>query len=64
MLQIFIVILFRISSKIVSLFLLLCPKSTDYFHNSQVYCRILQPFHLYNQKLQQYFVAHIIYTIE
>jgi len=35
MLQIFIIILFQISSKIVSLCLLLCPKSTDYSHYSQ-----------------------------
>ena len=44
MLQIFIIILFRISSKIVSLYSLLFPKSTDYSHYSQLYCHILQLF--------------------
>ena len=44
MLQIFIIILFRISSKIVSLCSLLFPKSTDYSHYSQLYRRIFTTF--------------------
>ena len=44
MLQIFIIILFRISSKIVSLCSLLFPKSTDYSHYSQLYRTIFTTF--------------------
>ena len=44
MLQIFIIILFRISSKIVSLCSLFCSKSTDYSQYSQLYRRIFTIF--------------------
>ena len=44
MIQIFIIILFRISSKIVSLCSLLCSKSTYYSQYSQLYRRIFTTF--------------------
>ena len=44
MLQIFIIILFRISSKILSLCSLLFPKSTDYSHYPQLNWRIFATF--------------------
>jgi len=58
MLQIFIIILFRISSKIVLLCSLLFPKSTDYSHYSQLYCHTFTAFlHFCNQNMQQYFLV-------
>ena len=63
MLQIFIIILFRFSSKIVSLCSSLFPKYTDYSFYSQLYCHILQVFlHFCNQNVQQCFV--VAYTIK
>ena len=65
MLQIFFIILFRISSKIVSLCSLLFPKCTHYSHCSQLY------YHWYfysfssllqSKCMQQYFV--VAYTIQ
>ena len=64
MLQIFIIILFQISSKTVSLCSSLCSKSTDYSHYFQLYWRILQLFLLCNQKLQQYFIAYVYYWVK
>ena len=62
MLQIFIIILFRISSKIASLCSLIFPKSTDYSHYSQLYCHTFTGFlHFCNQNVQQYFV--VAYTM-
>jgi len=62
MLQIFIIILFRISSKILSLCSLLFPKPTDYSHYSQLCCHTFTAFlHFCNQNVQQYLV--VAYTI-
>ena len=58
MLQIFIIILFRISSKIVSLCLILCSKSTDYSQEN-----LSNFFHFCNQKLQKYFIYKLMCTI-
>ena len=51
--QIFIIILFRISSKNVSL----CSKFTDSFHYSQLYWRILQFFPLLQSKSLKIFYS-------
>ena len=52
MLQIFIIILFRISSKFVSLCSFLFPKSTDYSHYSQLCCHTFTAFlHFCNQNV-------------
>ena len=59
MLQIFIIILFQISSKFVSLCSLLFPKSTDYSHYSQLYCHTFTAS--LHSNVQKYFV--VAYTI-
>jgi len=59
MLQIFII---QISSKIASLCSLLCSKSTDFSHYSQLYwMENFTTFSLCNQKLQKYFIAYVYY---
>ena len=57
MLQIFIIILFWISSKIVSLCSLLCSKSTDYSHYSQLYRRVFTTFSLLQSKTSKMFYS-------
>ena len=56
-LQIFIIILLRISSKIVSFCLLLCSESTDYSHYFQVYWRIFTTFLLLKSKTSKIFYS-------
>ena len=63
MLQISIIILSRISSKIVSLCSLLFPKSTDYSHYSQLQWRNLQLFSVLQSKTSKYLIAYA-YTTE
>ena len=62
MLQMFIIIVFQISSKIASLCSLLCSKSTDFSYYSQLYwMENFTTFSLCNQKLQKYFIAYVYY---